>query len=167
MGGNIMATLYDITDNLKLIQSLIEEGADEEIFAEALAKNEMDLSEKLEGYAMVIRNIESDVVGLKAEEKRLADRRKTMENGIKRMKENMQYAMTSTGEKKIKGEKFTFTIQKNPPALKLVDEKLIPREFVSVSTLETIDKKAIMERLKNEEEVPGAQISQGESLRIR
>lgn len=161
-----MTTLYEITDNLKLIQSLIEEGADEEVFAEAIAKNEMDLADKLEGYAMVMKNIESDIDGLKTEEKRLADRRKPMESKIAYMKKAMQDAMSSTNEKKIKGEKFTFTIQKNPPSLNLVDESLIPKEFF-VEVAPSIDKKAIMEHLKAGSHVPGTQISQGESLRIR
>lgn len=161
-----MATLYEITDNLKLIQSLIEDGADEEVFADAIAQNEMNLSDKLEGYAMVMKNIESDIDGFKAEEKRLAERRKSMESKIKRMKESMQFAMSSTGEQKIQGEKFTFTIQKNPPSLNLVDESLIPKEFF-VEVAPSIDKKAIMEHLKAGSHVPGTQIQQGESLRIR
>lgn len=162
-----MATIYEITDSFKLIQSLIEEGADEEIFAEALANNQMDLADKLEGYAMVIKNIESDVEGLKAEEKRLKDRRVVMENRIKRMKENMQYSMVSTNQRKVTGEKFSFTVQKNPPRLNIVDDKLIPKDFITVTTTEKIDNKAIIELLKNEQVVPGAEISQGESIRIR
>lgn len=159
-----MATLYDLTGSYAQIQQMIEDGA--EGLDEILATVEGALEEKLEAYAMVIRNIESDVDGLKAEEKRLSDRRKTMENGIKRMKENMQFAMSSTGEKKIQGEKFTFTIQKNPPSLNLVDESLIPKEFF-VEVAPTINKKAIMEHLKAGSHVPGTQIQQGESLRIR
>ena len=159
-----MATLYDLTGSYAQIQQMIEEGADD--LSGILETVEGAIEEKLEGYAMVIRNIESDVEGLKGEEKRLADRRKTMENGIKRMKENMQFAMSSTGEKKIQGEKFTFTVQKNPPSLKLVDESLIPKEFF-VEVAPSIDKKAIMEHLKAGSHVPGTQISQGESLRIR
>ena len=160
-----MATLYDLTGSYAQIQQMIEEGSDD--LSGILETVEGAIEEKLEGYAMVIRNIESDVEGLKGEEKRLADRRKTMENGIKRMKENMQFAMSSTGNQKIKGEKFTFTVQKNPPALKVLDESLIPIEFVAVTTISTVDKKAIMEHLKAGSHVPGTQISQGESLRIR
>ena len=160
-----MATLYDLTGSYAQIQQMIEEGSDD--LSGILETVEGAIEEKLEGYAMVIRNIESDVEGLKGEEKRLADRRKTMENGIKRMKENMQFAMSSTGNQKIKGEKFTFTVQKNPPALKVLDESLIPIEFVAVTTISTVDKKAIMEHLKAGSHVPGTQISQGEYLRIR
>lgn len=161
-----MATLYELEDSLKLIQSMIEDGADESIFDEALANIKLDLADKLEGYAMVIKNIESDVEGCKAEEKRLSTRRKSMENKIKRMKENMQQAMIAANERKLQGEKFTFTVQKNPPSLNLVDESIVPKEFL-VEVAPTIDKKAIMERLENNEVVPGAEIKQGESLRIR
>lgn len=161
-----MATLYEITDSLKLIQSLIEEGADEEVFAEAIAKNEMDLADKLEGYAMVMKNIESDIDGFKAEEKRLAERRKSMESKIKRMKEAMHDAMSSTGEKKIQGEKFTFTVQKNPPSLKVMDDKLIPGHFFEQQEPQ-LNKKALMDELKAGNEIAGAEISEGESLRIR
>lgn len=121
---------------------------------------------KLESYAMVIKNIESDVAGLKTEEKRLGDKRKAMENNIKRMKLAMHEAMSSTGDKKIKGEKFTFTIQKNPPSLKVADESLIPEIFFDEQK-PTLNKKLLMESIKNGFEYEGAQISQGESLRIR
>lgn len=159
-----MATLYELQGAYAQIQQMIEDGTDG--LEDTLESIDGALSDKLESYAMVIRNIESDVDGLKAEEKRLADRRKTMENGIKRMKVSMQDAMSSTGERKIQGEKFTFTVQKNPPSLKLVDESLIPKEFF-VEVAPSIDKKAIMEHLKAGSHVPGTQISQGESLRIR
>jgi len=160
-----MATLYDLTGSYAQIQQMIEEGADD--LSGILETVEGAIEEKLEGYAMVIRNIESDVEGLKGEEKRLGDRRKTMENGIKRMKENMQFAMSSTGNQKVKGEKFTFTVQKNPPALKVLDESLIPKEYVTVEEVRTVDKKGILAQLKSGVEISGVEISQGESLRIR
>lgn len=159
-----MATIYELEGAYAQVQQMIMDGA--EGLEETLQSIEGALEEKLESYAMVIRNIESDVDGLKGEEKRLADRRKTMENGIKRMKETMHYAMSSTGETKVKGEKFTFTIQKNPPSLKVLDESVIPKEFFVV-VAPSLDKKAIMEQLKAGNEVTGTQIQQGESLRIR
>lgn len=159
-----MATLYELQGSYAHLQQMIEDG--ETDLEGILSTVEDAIETKLESYAMVVKNIESDVAGLKAEEKRLGDKRKTMENGIKRMKENMQYAMSSTGDRKIKGEKFTFTVQKNPPSLKIVDESLIP-DFLFTQPKPILDKKVLMETLKNGIDVPGAQISQGESLRIR
>ena len=162
-----MASIYQIADKYKLIQQLIEEGAPEEAFVEALNAIDGELSEKLENYASVIKNIESDIAGIKAEESRLSDRRKAMESSIKRMKENMQFAMVAAGQTKIKGEKFNFTVQKNPPSLKVLDEGLIPKNYVDIQEVKVIDKKAILAELKNGVEIAGVEISQGESIRIR
>ena len=161
-----MATLYEITDKFKLIQSLIEDGADESVFNEALDSIQMDLVEKLEGYAMVIKNIESDVEGYKKEEKRLADRRKSMENKINRMKENMQDSMVSTNQKKVKGNRFSFNVQKNPQSLKVIDTKHIPGGYW-IPQEPKLNNKELLEDLKQGEEIPGVEITQGEHLRIR
>ncbi|MER2153573.1 MAG: siphovirus Gp157 family protein [Solibacillus sp.] len=162
-----MANIYEITDKYKFIQQLIEDGAPEEAFIEALNAIDGELAEKLENYASVMKNIESDIAGIKAEEGRLAERRKAMENSIKRMKENMQLAMDASGEKKLKGEKFTFTVQKNPPSLKVLDDAVIPPQYISVEEVRNIDKKAILAELKNGAEISGVEIQQGESIRIR
>lgn len=160
-----MATLYKLTGSYAQVQQMIEDGT--EGLEDTLESIEGALSDKLESYAMVIRNIESDVEGLKAEEKRLADRRKVMENGVLRMRKSMQDSLSSTVDKKVVGEKFTFSIRKNPPALKVLDEKLIPKKFISTSTVHTINNKAIVEQLKAGNKVAGAELSQGESFQIK
>lgn len=162
-----MASIYEIADKYKLIQQLIEEGAPEEAFVEALNAIDGELAEKLESYAKVIKNVESDIAGIKTEKDRLGERQKAMESSIKRMKENMQFAMVTAGQTKVKGEKFNFTVQKNPPSLKVLDENLIPQDFVSIERVKNIDKKAILTELKNGVEIAGVEISQGESIRIR
>ncbi len=162
-----MANIYEITDKYKFIQQLIEDGAPEEAFIEALNTIDGELAEKLENYASVMKNIESDIAGIKAEEGRLAERRKAMENSIKRMKENMQTAMVETGQTKVKGEKFSFNVQKNPPSLLVHDDSLIPIDYIKVEEVKTIDKKAILAELKNGADIQGVEIQQGESIRIR
>lgn len=162
-----MANIYEITDKYKFIQQLIEDGAPEEAFVEALNAIDGELAEKLENYAAVIKNIESDINGIKAEVDRLNERKKVMESSVKRMKENMQTAMVETGQTKVKGEKFSFNIQKNPPSLLVHDDTSIPEDFIKVEEIKTIDKKAILAELKNGAEIKGVEIQQGESIRIR
>ncbi|MER2047277.1 MAG: siphovirus Gp157 family protein [Solibacillus sp.] len=161
-----MANIYEITDKYKFIQQLIEDGAPEEAFVEALNAIDGELAEKLENYAAVIKNIESDINGIKAEVDRLNERKKAMESSVKRMKENMQTAMIETGQTKVKGEKFSFNIQKNPPSLKVHDETLIPEIFFT-QPAPVLDKKLLLGALKEGYEYKGAEIQQGESIRIR
>lgn len=159
-----MATLYELNDMYRNIQFLIESGEyTEEELKFALDSVNGEIAEKLEGYAMVVKNLESDIAGLKAEEKRLADRRKSLENGVERMKEAMQDTLLLTGEKRVKTSKFTISLRKST-SVEVENEDLIPEEFVKIT--KTISKSELAKRLK-EAEVPGARLVENQSLQIR
>jgi len=161
-----MATLYQLTGDLLTLQQMIEDGT--EGLQDTLESIQLSVEEKLEGYAMVIKNIESDVDGLKAEEKRLADRRKRMENEIQRMKDSMAQALETIepdkkGAKRLKTEKFTFSFRKST-SVQIVDETKIPEEFFKVER--TISRSELTARLK-EHEIPGAELVEKQSLQIK
>lgn len=161
-----MATLYQLTGDLLTLQQMIEDGT--EGLQDTLESIQLSVEEKLEGYAMVIKNIESDVDGLKAEEKRLADRRKRMENEIQRMKDSMAQALETIepdkkGTKRLKTEKFTFSFRKST-SVQIVDETKIPEEFFKVER--TISRSELTARLK-EHEIPGAELVEKQSLQIK
>ena len=159
-----MATLYELNKMFQNIQFLIESGEyEEEELKFAIDSVNGEIDEKLEGYAMVVKNLESDIEGLKAEERRLADRRKSLENGVKRMKEAMQDTLLMTGERKLKTPKFTISLRKST-SVQIENEDLIPQEFFKVT--KTISKSELTKRLK-EQEVPGARLVENQSLQIR
>ena len=158
-----MATIFELTEYFRTIQNLIEEGA--ENLEDTLESIEMAIEDKVEGYSMVIRNIESDVDGLDKEIKRLTERKKMLENGIDRMKKNLQFALAATGKRKVQTEKFTVSLRKST-SVRIVDESKIPEEFFKVKTERTISKKELAQRLK-EQEIDGAELVENESLQIR
>ena len=143
---------------------MIEDGNEQ--FLDTLESINDAIEDKAENYGKVIKSVEAGIEGLKAEEKRLAERRKFMENSVKRMKENVEQSMISTGKKKIKGPLFTFAIQKNPPSVEVIEERHIPQGFW-VPQEPKLNKKELLEELKLGHEVPGVELKQSESLRIR
>lgn len=156
--------LYDLTNNYRQVLDLIEEG--DERFLDTLESVDEAIEDKVENYGKVIKSVEAGIEGLKAEEKRLAERRKFMENSVKRMKENVEQSMISTGKTKIKGPLFTFSIQKNPPSVEVIEERHIPQGFW-IPQEPKLNKKELLEELKLGHEVPGVELKQSESLRIR
>lgn len=156
--------LYDLSQNYRQVLDLIEEG--DERFLDTLESIDEAIEDKVENYGKLIKSVEAGIEGLKAEEKRLAERRKFMENSVKRMKENVEQSMISTGKKKIKGPLFTFTIQKNPPSVEVIEERHIPQGFW-IPQEPKLNKKELLEELKLGHEVPGVELKQSESLRIR
>lgn len=157
-----MATLYELQGALLQIQRMIEDGA--EGLDDTLESIELGVAEKLEGYAMVIKNIESDIEGLKAEEKRLAERRKAMENNVKRMKDSMYDALLTVEGNRLKTDKFTFSLRKST-SVQIVDESLIPQQFIQTET--KISKTELSKALKNGESIAGASLVENQSLSIR
>lgn len=159
--------LYELTENYLNLQELLENPeVPQELITSALDQVGEELEVKAENIAKLIKTLEVDIAGFKEEEKRLSDRRKSLENRVKNLKEYLDGAMKLTSKTKFKGKLFSFNIQKNAPGVSIIDEKLIPKEYL-IEQAPVIDKKAILNDLKNGEDIPGVEIKQTESLRIR
>lgn len=161
-----MSTLFDLTDNYKQVYELISEQGDEQALNDTLASINDALEDKADGYVSVIKSLESDNKAIDEEIKRLQQRKTTNKNGIDRLKESLKEAMESTGKTKFKTALNSYNILNNPPSLNVIDEKHIPKDFW-LSQAPKIDKKALLKHLKEENEVPGVEIKQTQSLRVR
>lgn len=156
--------LYELNESFQQIQTLIEEGQDG--LQDTLESIELAIEEKLENIGKVIKNLEAEANAFKEEEKRLADRRRPLENNIKHLKQYAENSMVVTGDKKIKAGLFTFAIQKNPPSVSVFNDVIVPKKYY-VPVDPKLDKTKIKEDLKNGENIPGVELKQSESLRIR
>jgi chromosome segregation ATPase len=162
-----MANLYELTAQFRELQDMLNgPDTDEQMIKDTLEGLEYELEEKAENYARVIRNLESDINGYKAEEKRMADRRRTLENNIQRMKDNLQNSMMMTGKVKFKTQHFTFGIQNNPPHVQVEDEGKIPESYF-IPQVPILDKQGLMDALKGGAEIEGVTLVQTQGLRIR
>ena len=148
-----MASLYELTGDYAKFAEIAQQGdLDDDMQAmldDALANLADDIEVKLEGYAKVIKNFESDIEGLKKEEDRLAGKRRTLENRVKTMKTAMRDAMIATGKLKVKGDLFSFTVRNNAPSV-VMDEQYIeniPEKYL-IAKEPKIDKKLLAEDLK-------------------
>lgn len=161
-----MAKLYKLTQNYNNLLELVDNpDVPTEMLEESLNSIDDEIDTKAENIAKVIKSIESDIAGLKGEEKRLADRRKSLEGRIDNLKEYVEGSMRAVGKEKIRGKVFTLGIQKNAPSVDIIDEDVIPEQYFI--TKKELSKKDILVALKKGEEVPGAAVKQTESLRIR
>ena len=170
-----MASLYELTGAVQTLWNLMEEGElDDEMLIDAMENSQEDLNTKLESYCKWIRNMESDIAGLKEEERRLSSRRKTMENTIEKAKLTMKMAMETAGEMKVKGDLFTISLQANPPSVVMdcQDIELIPEEYLTIKDPE-VNRKKLKEVLQGDdkeaiERLEGiCHLESGLGLRIR
>ena len=163
-----MAKLYELTSDLMTLQEMLEGDIDDQCLLDTLEAVQGEYEIKLESYCKVIKNLEADMDALKAEAKRLTDKRKTLENNIDRLKKAMFDSMKATGTDKVKGTLFTVAIQRNGgklPVIVDVDVSELPDELVKV--VESPDLDAIGKLLEQGESLYAHFGERGESLRIK
>ena len=165
-----MASIYELKAEFDTLWMILEdELADDETISGAWETATEDLSIKLENCCKYIKNCETEIAGLKAEEERLNARRKAKENAVKRLKELMKMAMLAAGEKKIQCGTFTTSVQNTAPSVVLDEPYIenIPQEYLRIKEPE-IDRKKMLEDLKAGKDLEGlAHLEVGQSLRIR
>lgn len=161
-----MSTLYELTNEYLMLLEMAEDpDVDPEAFEDTLEGLGGEIEVKADGYAKIIKQLETQMDGCAAEIKRLQSVKKTYENSIERLKLNLEKAMRTTGKTKFKTELFSFGIQKNPASLVIDDEHLIPPEFIVIK--QEANKAAIKEAIKAGEVFDFAHMEQTEGLRIR
>lgn len=159
-------TLYAITEQYQRLQEMLETGeVDEQAIKDTLASVEGDLTVKVDNCAAVMRSLELEADAFRYEEVRLAERRKSIEANRERLRRYVQFELESVKVDKVKGSRFYVTIQTNPPKLFVDDETKLPEDFW-VET-RAVDKAAVSAALKAGQEVPGAHLEQGRSLRVK
>lgn len=165
-----MPALYEISqDYLQALDVLTDPDNDIPLAAitDTLEGIEGQLQEKATNVAKFMQNLESAARAIKEAEQQMARRRKAIEGRTQGLKDYLKHNMEASGITKIESPWFVLSIQKNPGAVEIADESLLPddykREVVSVK----VDKVAIKDALKAGQSVPGAQLVQSTRLAIR
>lgn len=166
-------TLYNIDNK---ILEIIERGfivdeetgeiidAHEEVSAK-LEELEFDRTAKIENIALYIKNMESLVVSLKAEEKALADRRRAREKRIENLKNYLASSMVAANENGIETSKVCISFRKSESVV--VNEALLDQKYFNEKVTYTPDKTAIKKALKDGATIDGAYIETKQNLQIK
>jgi hypothetical protein len=158
--------LYELNAQYQQLIDLISNSDEERPeFTDTLESIEDAIEDKLENTAKVIRAIEAEANAIKVEEDRLKKRRQALEGNADRLKDYIFQTMQLTGRDKVKGAHVNLRLQYNPPSVQLLDEALIPARYL-VEQPSTVDKKTLLQDLKNGVAVEGAELQRKQALRI-
>lgn len=165
-----MSTMYELTaDYLEILDLANDPDIPPEVVADTLEGIGGEIEVKAENTAKILKELEASVAASKAEEKRLAERRKQLENNVQKIKERLFDMMKTTGKVKFKTDLFSFSIQKNggklPVVLDVKDTSELPDDLVKIT--ETADLEAIRELLDAGDTRFAHYGERGESLRIK
>lgn len=165
-----MANIYEFMSGFMALWELIgDETVEDSVIEECFTNMTDDFKVKMENCCKYIKCLDSDIDGLKAEEKRIKEKRQAMENSKERLKALMLKVQTISGEKKLVCGSFTTSIQNNPPSV-VLDEQYIenfPEKYIKRAEPE-INKALLKDDLKAGVDLEGlAHLETTASLRIR
>lgn len=165
-----MGTLYELTDAYSTVEAMLYDGeTDEQVILDTLQAIDGEIEDKADNYAKLIKNIHVDAEALKAEEERLYQRRKSLENRERLLKSTLQANLEFIGKTKFKTALFTYTVAVNGGKAPLViTDNLgdIPGKFL-IPQPPKVDTEAVRALLETKE-VEWAHLEpRGTSLRIR
>jgi Siphovirus Gp157. len=161
-------SLYDLTNDWQQVYDM--EDLDAETWADTLESIEGEIKDKAVNIGYVIKNLEADELALAAEIKRLQDKKKAVFKKKQGLKDYLQNSMLAIGIDKIKSAVFNIRFQKNPQSLKFEnEEQFMKNEFYDnyfIPQPPKLDKKQMLEDLKNGAVIEGVELQQSESLRF-
>lgn len=163
-----MFTLYELaTEWQSVFDMLLDPEVPEDAIFDTIEMIEIDMDDKADNYAKIIRSLDGTASAIDAEIKRLQERKTSIANRKERMKQGLEFMMRTTGRTKFKTALFSFNIQKNGGLQPLVmnQDEPVPAEWLAPGLPDTAKIRAY---LQSGGTLPFASLGErGESLRIR
>lgn len=169
-----MNTLYELDAK---IAELLETGfemscvdaetgeIDETRLATYLESLQVDRKTKIDNIAVYVKNLEAEAVAIKAEEKRLKDRREAKERKAERLKNYIKASMLLQGEAKFETARVSMALRNSKAVV--VDESKLESVYFINKIVQSVDKKAIKQALEAGILVEGAMLEERKNLQIK
>lgn len=163
-------TLFQIAaDYRQLAERLSDLDLDDQTVADTLEGESGALEIKATNIAAVCRNLEASAAAIKEAEQQMKARRTAIENRAARLRRYLLDGMRVAGISKIESPFFAISIRRNPPAVDVYEPGLVPADYMRdpPPPPPEIDKKLVLQALRDGYEVPGCRLAQGERIDIR
>lgn len=163
-------SLYNIAqEHRALVARLMDTQDDQQVIADTIEAESYPLEIKAQNVAYAIKNLEATATAIKAAEKEMSDRRKSIENRAEHLREYTKTCMEVAGVSKIECPHFALSIKNNPESVDIFEPSLIPAEYMRTPEPPppAPDKTAIKNAIKDGFEVAGAKLVSGTRLDIK
>jgi hypothetical protein len=165
--------LYELeNDYLALMQAIDDEEIPEDAIADTLEAIKGEIEVKADNIACLLKNIEADMLAIKAEEIRLAERRKTKEKAHERLKQYLSDVLQRMSIDKVETARNKITFRKSESVEMLDEEAFIKwaqdnRDDLLTFSAPKANKTEIKKALKVGTEIVGAQLISKNNIQIK
>lgn len=164
--------LYEIAnDYLALMQAIENDEIPEEAIADTLEAIVAEIEDKADNIACLLKNIDADIVAIKAEEAKLAERRKVKEKSAERIKQYLSDVLQSAAIDKVETARNRITFRKSE-SVELDESAFVTwamqnRDDLLTHSAPKANKTEIKKALKGGAEIVGAQLVSKNNIQIK
>lgn len=164
-----MKSLYALVEQFRALEQLDIEDVDEQTLADTLERLQGEIQVKATNCALFARNIETFADTVDAAAKQMAERAKSLRRKSDSVRAYLLSQLRGAGITKIQAPEFTISVRKNPAAVMVKPDAVIPEEYYvqPEPPPPRLDKKKLAEHLKEGVYIDGVWLEQGERLDIR
>lgn len=160
--------LFDLSDAQRKVLdgiAVVDAETGEYYDSENISELEGRIEDKIDAIACYIKEVDSDADAMKAEEQRIAKRRKAAEVRSDRLRQYLMAWMQESGRRKAETARSCVSLRR-AESVKVYDDLALPDGFMRQRIENVPDKKAIKAAIKAGEQVPGAEIVSYDSMVI-
>jgi hypothetical protein len=164
--------LYEIAnDYLALMQAIENDEIPEEAIADTLEAIVAEIEDKADNIACLLKNIDADIVAIKAEEAKLEERRKVKEKSAERIKQYLSDVLQSAAIDKVETARNRITFRKSE-SVELDEGAFVAWAMENCNDLLTYsapkaNKTEIKKALKGGQAIEGAKLVVNQNIQIK
>ena len=165
--------LYELTNDYQQLLAMLDEENDfpPEAIADTLESISAEIEDKADNIACMLKSIDADITAIKAEETRLAERRKAKQNAYDRIKAYLSDELQKAGISKLETARSKITFRKSA-SVKIDDDIFFDWAEANGKDLLTYAQPkanltAIKKAIGDGEVIPGAQIDEKQNIQIK
>jgi len=151
-------------------KSFIRKASNQELSeteSEDYSRYDLNLEEKAKQDASIIKNMIAEANAVKEAAKDINEKYDALVTRIEKAKIDLKAMLESNSINSLKTPYLEINIYKNPHCTNIYSEIEIPTEYIKETIVRTINKKQILEDLKQGVIIPGAEIQQKTRLEIK
>lgn len=161
--------LYEINKEYESILNEIytEDGEINQDALMRLDQNELAMENKIIAIASFIKNMDAERESIAIAKKAMADRETRYKKRVDELQGYLLFNMEKRGINNVKCPYFEIKLKKCPASVEIVEESLLPQEYLRTKTEILPDKVKMLQEMKMGVIIPGAHIKHNMKLDIQ
>ena len=160
-------TLWEITEHLSALLDSLDMCEDADVKAECEAEIQEYLGRqlaKIDHMAEFQDHIEA-AIAMRKKQVQLLEKANRRSTGIlERIDNAILRTLDATGRKSLEGTLYSFSLRKLPPSVEVIDQSVVPPQYIRTTVSESVDKTIAKIDLKNGVTVPGLRLVAGQKV---